>query len=429
MSLPPLPLRANPSRDGERSGAQGDGHNAGPTRRTVFRFDVLIARSRYVAAIAVVLAQWCAPVRADDGVGVVQKRFMVLPEYTTIGGQTIRDVRFGYETYGTLNAQGDNAVFVAHFFTGTSHAAGRYRAEDRRVGYWDSIIGPGRAIDTSKYFVISADTLVNVTRNAGAITTGPSSVNPLTGQTYGASFPTLRARDFVRVHRALIDALGVTRLQLVIGASAGAIQSMEWAAAYPELVERVGHVTGPGLAIQEPLARIFDIWMRLPQPRRTESAPKQSANQAAMRTGLFTPVVPFGTGELEDPFAGRFVRTQADRSPAELVPNLINIEGLLKRSGVASALAYDVTALAWSARAYQLYNLEAEVGRIKAKVLFVPAKNDGLFAPAMSHRAAERLRAQGNEVHVVEIDGGNGHHDGVVSIRHAADAIRAFLAL
>lgn len=382
-------------------------------------------------AIAVVLAQIALCARADDGVGVVQKRVMILPEYTTLGGQAIRDVRFGYETYGTLNAQGDNAVFVAHFFTGTSHAAGRYRAEDRRVGYWDSIIGPGRAIDTSRYFVISADTLVNVTRNAGAITTGPSSVNPLTGQAYGASFPTLRPRDFVRVHRALIDALGVTKLQLVIGASAGAIQSMEWAAAYPEMVERVGHVTGPGLAIQEPLARIFDIWMRPPQLRRLEGAQKQSSSMtvapsvAAAQPAMLERAGLHGDGSN----SGRMMRTQAERAPAEIVPKLFNIEELLKRAGIVNALAYDLSALAWSARAYQLYNLESEVARIKAKVLFVPSKRDGLFAPAMSTQAAERLRAQGNEVHVFEIDGGNGHNDGVVSIRQAADAIRAFLAL
>lgn len=388
------------------------------------------ARLRIVACVFALLA---IAVRADEGVGVVQKRFIVLPEYTTVGGQTMRDVRFGYETYGKLSAQGDNAVFVAHFFTGTSHAAGRYRAEDRRVGYWDSIIGPGRAIDTSRYFVISADTLVNVTRNAGAITTGPSSVNPLTGQAYGTNFPLLRPRDFVRVHRALVDALGVTRLQLVIGASAGAIQSMEWAAAYPDLVERVGHVTGPGLAIQEPLSRIFDIWMRGPLQRRSGSAPKSGSEAASPSVALnqlarlASAERTFGRGGL----AGEpgLIRTQAERSPTEIIPNLPNIDAFLKRSGIGNALAYDVSALAWSARAYQLYNLEPEVARIKAKVLFVPAKSDGLFAPAMSLSAAERLRAQGNEVHVFEIDGGNGHHDGVVSIRLAADAIRAFLAL
>lgn len=387
-----------------------------------------------IVALVGVLFLCASAVRADDGVGVVQKRSVILPEYTTVGGQTIRDVRFGYETYGTLNTHGDNAVFVAHFFTGTSHAAGRYRAEDRRVGYWDSIIGPGRSIDTSKYFVISADTLVNGTRNAGAISTGPSSVNPLTGQAYGASFPALRPRDFVRVHRALIDALGVTRLQLVIGASAGAMQAMEWAAAYPELVERVGHVTGPGLSIQESLARMFDIWMRLPQPRRVDGAQKQSANDAVAPSAAVAELALLASAARTDRHEhvsdqGALLRTQVQRSPAEVIPNRFSVEELLKRSGIANALAYDVSALAWAARAYQLYNLEAEVTRIKAKVLFVPSKRDGLFAPAMSLSAAERLRAQGNEVHVFEIDGGNGHHDGVVSIRHAAEAIRAFLAL
>jgi len=93
---------------------------------------------------------------------LTEKKFFTLPQYTTVGGKPIKSVRVGYETYGKLNAAGDNAVFVPHFFSGTSHAAGRYKADDKAAGYWDAIIGPGKAIDTDKYFVVSADTLVNL---------------------------------------------------------------------------------------------------------------------------------------------------------------------------------------------------------------------------------------------------------------------------
>src|SRR5713226_6472131 len=93
---------------------------------------------------------------------LTEKKFFTLPQYTTMGGKTIKNVRIGYETYGKLNGRGDNAIFVAHFFSGTSHAAGRYKPDEKAAGYWDTIIGPGKAIDTDKYFVVSADTLVNL---------------------------------------------------------------------------------------------------------------------------------------------------------------------------------------------------------------------------------------------------------------------------
>ena len=162
------------------------------------------------------------------------------PQYTTAGGKTIKNVRVGYETYGKLNAAGDNAVFVPHFFSGTSHAAGRYKPDEKAAGYWDAIIGPGKAIDTDKHFVVSADTLVNLNVKSAMVgTVGPATLNPDTGKPYGSSFPVVSMKDSVRVHKALLDSLGVKKLQAVAGASGGAIQTMEWAVEYPQLVERV----------------------------------------------------------------------------------------------------------------------------------------------------------------------------------------------
>ena len=115
-----------------------------------------------------------------------------------------RTSRVGYETYGKLNAAGDNAIFVPHFFTATSHAAGKYAPTDAAPGYWDPIIGAGRPIDTDKYFVISADALANLnTKDPNVTTTGPSTINPETGKPWGMAFPVVTYRDTVRVHKAL----------------------------------------------------------------------------------------------------------------------------------------------------------------------------------------------------------------------------------
>ncbi len=130
--------------------------------------------------------------------GLVEKKVFTIPTFTTVGGKTIRNVRIGYETYGTLNAAGTNAIFVAHYFSGNSHAAGKYKATDAAPGYWDSVIGAGKPFDTDKYFVVSADTLVNLsTKDPNVVTTGPATIDPDTGKPYGMRFPIVTIKDFV----------------------------------------------------------------------------------------------------------------------------------------------------------------------------------------------------------------------------------------
>src|SRR3954453_658547 len=182
---------------------------------------------------------------APDALPLVEKEIFELPSYTTLHGATIRDVRIGWESYGALNGLRDNAVLVTHYFSGTSHAAGRYKPDDPLPGYWDAIIGPGKAIDTDKYFVLSSDTLVNMNvKDPNVVTTGPASIDPRTGKPYGMRFPIVTIRDFVNVQKALLDSLGIRRLHAVMGASMGCLQAMEWASAYPDMMQRVIAVIG-----------------------------------------------------------------------------------------------------------------------------------------------------------------------------------------
>jgi homoserine O-acetyltransferase len=158
-------------------------------------------------ARAFVAAAWLAAGAAAAYDGPVEKKVFTLPSYTTVGGKTIKNVRVGYETYGKMNAAGDNVIFVPHFFTGSSHAAGKYQPGDAAPGYWDSIIGAGRPIDTDKYFVISADALTNLnTKDPNVTTMGPASINPDTGKPYAMSFPvvTLRATRCACTRRSSI---------------------------------------------------------------------------------------------------------------------------------------------------------------------------------------------------------------------------------
>lgn len=160
--------------------------------------------------------------------------------YTFLHSKKTIPVAFGYETYGKLSQAKDNAILICHYFTGTSHAAGKYNESDHAPGWWDSLIGPGKAIDTDKYFVICSDCISNINFNSPTvITTGPASINPLTGQPYGMSFPIFTLDDVVMLQRRLIDSLGIKKLRYVAGPSMGGLQAFLWAKYFPEMVEKI----------------------------------------------------------------------------------------------------------------------------------------------------------------------------------------------
>jgi homoserine O-acetyltransferase len=188
-------------------------------------------RTLGLAVLGIALAV-AGPAAAYDG--IVEKKTFSMASYTTRGGKTIKDVKVGWESYGKLNDARDNVILVTHFFSGNSHAAGKYAAGDAAPGYWDGIIGAGKPIDTDRFFVISSDTLVNLsTKDPRTITTGPASIDPDTGKPYGMRFPVVTMRDFVEVQKALLESLGIRKLHAVVGASMGALQAFEWAAAHP----------------------------------------------------------------------------------------------------------------------------------------------------------------------------------------------------
>lgn len=148
------------------------------------------------------------------------------------GGQLLDEVVVAYETYGQLSAAGDNAIFVCHALTGDAHAAG-FHAGAKRPGWWDVLIGPGKPIDTDRWYVVCAN-LLGGCRG----TTGPASVNPATDKVWGLDFPLLDMDDFVTVHRALLAKLGVSHLHAVLGGSLGGMQTLQWALRHPEDMDR-----------------------------------------------------------------------------------------------------------------------------------------------------------------------------------------------
>ena len=362
--------------------------------------------------------------------GPVEKKAFTLPTYTTVGGKAIKNVRVGYETYGRLNSAGDNAIFIPHFFTGTSHAAGKYKPTDAAAGYWDSIIGAGKPIDTDKYFVISADALANLnTKDPNVTTTGPASVDPDTGKPYAMAFPVISYADSVRVHKALVDSIGVKRLRAVAGASGGSIQAMQWAALYPDFVERVVHVIGPGFDISPYVIEMLDVWalpIRLdPKWNNGDYYGKDEPVTGVAQALKIVTITARAHGWAEKTFGYKWA--DPARDPASAMGNVFGIEDALNKAGVARASSTDANSLIYTAKANQLYNLGDDVKKIKARILFVPAESDMIFPPELSMKAAERYKAQGGVAEVAVIEGDGGHLDGLVNVAKQGEAIRAFL--
>jgi homoserine O-acetyltransferase len=391
-------------------------------------YDMTLAR---IANLSFALLWLCFATNAVAYDGPVQKKVFTLATYTTGGGKTIKNVRVGYETYGTLNAAGDNAIFIPHFFTGNSHAAGKYAPTDPAPGYWDPIIGAGKPIDTDKFFVISADALANLsTKDPNVTTTGPATINPDTGKPYGMSFPVITYRDSVNVHKALVDSLGVKRLYAVAGASGGSIQAMEWAAAYPDFVPRVVHVIGPGFAISPYVVEMLDVWalpVRLdPKWNNGDYYGKDEPVAGTAQALKIITITARAHGWADKTFGYKWA--DPAKNPAAEVANMFAIEDTLNKAGAARAASVDANSLIYTAKANQLFDLGDDVRKIKAKILFVPAESDLIFPPELSLRAAERFKAQGGTAEVAIIEGDGGHLDGVLNVAKQGEAIRAFLA-
>jgi homoserine O-acetyltransferase len=361
---------------------------------------------------------------------LTEKKVFHLPSFTTIGGRTLRDVRLGYETFGKLNAAGDNAILVCHYFSGNSHCAGKYRESDPVAGYWDTIIGPGKPIDTERFFVVSADTLSNLgAKDPMVTTTGPASIDPETGKPYGSSFPQLTIRDFVRTQKALLDELGVKRLHCVAGPSMGAMQTMEWGAQYPGMVQRLLPVIGPGLRAAPFLIAQVDTWaapILLDPNWRGGDYFGGKEPTAGLREALKIVTVNARAPGWAEPHA----RTWHDADPLVAKENRYGIESALddlaaERSRFAEAA--HLVHLVRTCRNFDVGERGGSVSSIKAPTLFISVKSEILMFPAYMQGAVRELQAQGTQVEWLELDTPGGHLDGIYEIGQAADAIRKFL--
>ncbi|WP_043364629.1 homoserine O-acetyltransferase [Belnapia sp. F-4-1] len=385
---------------------------------------------RALPALALALGLLAGPAMAQE---LVEKRVFEGGAYQTRGGATISNLRIGYQTMGRLNAEGTNAILICHFFSGNSHAFGRLAAGGP-AGYWDAIIGPGKPIDTDRYFVVSADTLVNVNvPDANTVTTGPASINPDTGRPYAMTFPVVSMRDFVETQKRLLDSLGVRRLALVAGPSNGGLQSIEWAAAYPGFVERVMPVIAAD--IDAWMQGWLDIWeapIRL-DPNWAEGNYYGQGREAPLR-GLAEAWKVVTLHARDRLWAKQYDRQLPEgQDPARRIGDRFAIERWLDEAAMARARTSDANAFIYMVRANQLFlneypSFAAALAGGPARWLVVSAPTDRVFLADGVRDFVEVLRGAGKQVETAELAGPLGHLNGVVGMAPAGDRLRAFLA-
>ena len=367
--------------------------------------------------------------------GLTRKQVFELPgPLATVGGPTLPRVRVGYETLGELNAAGDNAILIPHPFSGTSHFAGRYQAADPLPGYWDAIVGPGRPLDTDRYFLIGVDSLANVQALDGiTVTTGPASLDPATGNPYGMRFPQVQIQDSVRVQKALLDALGVQRLHAVVGASMGSMQAYEWAARYPAFVARLIAVVPCAQVDAYTLARLQDLKAAIMLDPHWEGG--DYYGKVRPLQGLALALRMMSWLSLAPPACEAYGRRWADPAvdPALDPAGTFAIDTYLAGLATASAQKADANSMLYTARANELFSvggapsLAEGLETIRAKVLLIPSSNDQLLMPDGTRKVRDLLIKQGRDVNYFELTGPFGHLDGAVGITQAAPVLAEFL--
>jgi homoserine O-acetyltransferase len=362
---------------------------------------------------------------------LVHKCAFEIPELLLECGRRLKNVRVGYETYGELNEARDNAILICHYFTGSSHAAGRYHESDPEPGYWEPLIGPGKAIDTDRFYVVSVDSLCNLNaKHPQVMTTGPRSIDPSTGKPYGASFPVVTIGDFVEVQMRLCSSLGLPQLYAVAGPSMGALQALEWTARYPEFVGRAICAISAGLKLEPYLIAQLNTWcapIRLDPNFQNgnyadDEEPRAGLAQAFKLVTLDA-LHPTGVRRL-------FARRWADRekNPLHSLDHLYSVENALEQTATDRARFADANSFLRIARAVQLFSIEERKERLRARYLFLPASSDILMFPFYSENAVAELRKLGLEATSFTIEGDGGHLDGLNAIGQASDVVREFLA-
>ena len=391
--------------------------------------------------------------RTTGSVGRVETRYLDLPEPVALDcGRQLHPVRVAYETYGELSPERDNVVLVCHALSGDAHAAGLsetptevsardgFAAEERDgtaargLGWWDGMIGPGKAFDTDRFHVVSTN-LLGGCRGS----TGPSSVDPATGTPYGSDFPVITVADMVRTQRAFLRVLGIERLAAVAGGSLGGMQALEWAILFPDQVDVVvaiasTHALHPqGVAwnaIARESIRRDPAWQggHYYGTGRRPDAGMGVARMVGHVTYLSAPA-------LEDKFGRRLQSSPEIRYP--ITEPEFEVESYLEHQADTFVRRFDANTYLYTSRALTYFDLARQHGGgslrralegVAARTLLIAFSSDWLYPPSASREIDEALRALAKPVELHVIDAPYGHDCFLLEEARQTPLIRQFLA-
>lgn len=345
-------------------------------------------------------------------------------------GQGFGPVSVRYETYGTLNSDKTNAILILHAFSGDAHAAGRYHPEDKNPGWWDTMIGPGKAFDTNRFFIICSNTL------GGCMgTTGPGSINPQTEKPYGLSFPVITIRDMVAVQKLLLDHLGISTLYAVAGGSMGGMQALEWSVAYPDIVRRAiiiastGKLSAQGIAFN---AVGRNAIMSDPEWRQGDyyehSNPHRGLSIARM-VGHITYLS-------DESMHAKFGRRLQEREHFGFDFNdQFEVESYLNHQGDKFVDRFDANSYIYLSKAMDYYDLGATYGgldkafeRASCSYLVISYTTDWLFPSYQSKELVYSMMKVGRDVSYSELASPYGHDSFLLETQRQEVLISSYLA-
>ena len=344
-------------------------------------------------------------------------------------GATVAPVEVAYETYGELNAAKSNAILVLHAFSGDAHAAG-VSPETGKPGWWDNMIGPGKAFDTNKYFLICTNVLGGCRG-----TTGPASINPATGCPYGMSFPVITIGDMVRLQKMLIDWFGISRLLSVSGGSMGGMQALEWAVAFPDsLVSAIPIASTSRHSAQQIAFNEVGRQAIMADPDWKNGnyyggAPPARGLAVARMVGHITYM---SDDSMREKF-GRRLKGKDNFSFGFDVD--FEVEGYLRYRGSQFVGRFDANSYLYITKAMDYFDLTtgrgtlaAALEKAKARFLVISFSSDWLYPSYQSQEMVRALRSRNCDVAYVELQSNYGHDSFLVDVAEQTDLVRGFLA-
>jgi homoserine O-acetyltransferase len=373
--------------------------------------------------------------RQGISVELVEKKYYTFAdppdELTLESGAKLGPVTLAYETYGRPDPENRNAVLVLHALSGDSHAAGYYSPEDPKPGWWDSMVGPGKGIDTEKYFVICSNILGSCLGS-----TGPSSLDPKTGRSYGLEFPLVTIGDMVQAQKRLLDHLGIRRLLAVIGGSIGGMQVLEWAVRYPEMVSAAvplaTAVKHSALAIAfNEVARQAIMADPNWQGGNYYQGPKPSLGLAVAR------MIGHITYLSDEALRMKFGRRLQDKNDFSYNFDAdFQVESYLRYQGAKFVERFDANSFLYITKAADYFDLGLQHGegspvqafsKTEAKFLVVSFTSDWLYPTYQSKEIVSALKKNGRDVSFLEIEAEWGHDAFLLPSERLTELLKGFL--